>query len=178
MWIPQTATDKAALLKWANPPPWNIHTPLEWSDRLRSCYLYVVVTSHFKSKKCESSGPRTQTYILSEVFPAGRSYLSVSWNHISGNTEIFITTECNDAHHQAFSRGWWPTPENKILLFRSHSVIYIKHQTKRLHLDNGFVYIHAHNNTTTVKTEAISKLTTLNDCIKWQFNIIIMFLVA
>lgn len=181
--IPQTATHRVTLLKWANPP----HTKCIsetckrlWNDTICcaavTCSDCVVVTKNLKVS--EYLGPRTQTYILSEVIPAGRSYPSVSWNHISGNTEIFITTECNDAHHQAFSRRWWPTPENKILLLRSQSVIYIKYQTKRLHLDNGFVYIHVHNNRTTVKTGAMSKLTTLNDCIKWQFNIIMMFLVA
>lgn len=52
-------------------------------------------------------------------------------------------------------------------------VLYNVAEIKGLHLVNGFVSINVYDNVTTVKTRAISKLNTLNDCINWHSDIII-----
>lgn len=50
-----------------------------------------------KTKNKDSKNPKTRTVSCGQIKPPA------SGNHISGNAEIFITSEFNDAHHQAFS---------------------------------------------------------------------------
>lgn len=94
---------------------WHLTTlvhPVQRSVSLQDSLTKVWI----KTKDSDSKNWKTHRLRRS---PADRSTLAQVEITSLGALEIFITTESNDAHHQAFSPRWWLTPSNKMLLFLS-----------------------------------------------------------